>query len=45
MIISLAAKTIQPQLGKPEGWPTKYKLHNPLIYTDHAVLGGMTVCY
>jgi hypothetical protein len=44
----LEAKTIQQQLGKCEGWSTKYNIHNsteynihnPLIYTDHAVLAG-----
>lgn len=44
----LEAKTIQQQLGKPEGRSTEYNIcnsteyniHNPLIYTDHAVLAG-----
>jgi len=40
MIISLAAKTIQPQLGKREGRPTEYNLHSPLIYSDRAALVG-----
>jgi len=40
MIISLAAKTIQPQLRKPEGRSTEYNLRHPLIYTDHSALVG-----
>jgi hypothetical protein len=40
MIIPLAAKTIQQQLGKPEGWSTENNLQHPLIYTVHAALAG-----